>query len=195
LFFGSPVSGGIHPQITRISTIFSDAAEPFFRNILRMRFVHCRKEKNMKKIIPLALVVLLAACSALAPSEFDQNLKKWDDANVTHYRYALFIGCFCPFMEKMPLTVEVGDGEVVSIVTFDGTPLNPEDPAYEFIARYATMERIFAELEADLSGEADEVAVTYDPVHGFPASIAVDRIKEAIDDELSIQVSDFEVLE
>jgi hypothetical protein len=27
-----------------------------------------------------------------------------------------------------------------------------EDPAYEFIARYATIERIFAELKSDLSG-------------------------------------------
>jgi hypothetical protein len=106
----------------------------------------------MKKIIPLTLVVLLAACSALGASDYDKNLKKWDDANVAHYRFTVFIVCFCPFTEKMPLTVEVWDGEIVSIVGSDGAPLGMEDPAYEFIARYATIERIFAELKSDLSG-------------------------------------------
>ncbi|MDP1546735.1 MAG: DUF6174 domain-containing protein [Anaerolineales bacterium] len=149
----------------------------------------------MKKIIPFALVLILVACSAAAPSEYDQNLKKWQDSNIAHYRYTLFLGCFCIFENDMPLTVEVKDGEVVSVTRSDGTIVNPSDSFYEFYEPYITMDRILLELETVLSSEADDVAVTYDPAYGYPANIAIDYIKEAIDDELSIQVSDFVVLE
>jgi hypothetical protein len=141
------------------------------------------------------MVLILAACSAAAPSEYEQNLKKWEEAQISHYRYQLFIGCFCPFVEDMPLTIEVKNGDVVSIARADGTFVNPADAPYESYTVYATIDRVFLELEAALAGEADEVIVAYDPLYGFPASIAIDRIKEAIDDELSVQVSGFEVLE
>ncbi|RJP49590.1 MAG: hypothetical protein C4557_11045 [Anaerolineaceae bacterium] len=149
----------------------------------------------MKKIIPLVLAFILAACSASAPSEYDRNLEKWQGANITRYRYTLFIGCFCVFMDQMPLTVEVRDGEVASVTRSDGTAVSPSDSFYEFYEPYLTMDRLFLELETVLTGDADVVAVTYDPVHGFPLNIAIDYIEEAIDDELSIQVSNFVTLE
>ena len=67
----------------------------------------------MKKILLLVLSLLLVACSTA--SEYDQNLNKWQDADVAHYQFDLFIGCFCPFRDMMPLTIEVQNGEVVSI--------------------------------------------------------------------------------
>ena len=42
--------------------------------------------------------------------------------------------------------------------------------------------------------DAEEIQISYDATYGFPNSIAIDYIKEAVDDELSLQVSDFEVL-
>ena len=38
----------------------------------------------------------------------------------------------------------------------------------ELFDKYATIDRIFAELEADLNGAADKVTVEYDPTYGFP---------------------------
>lgn len=149
----------------------------------------------MKKIILLALAIILTACSVAAPSELDKNLSKWEDANISHYRYTLFIGCFCVFMDQMPLTIEVKDGEVVSITRADGAKVDTTDNFYEFYQPYSTIDRIFLKLEADLTGEADEVAVTYDSTYGFPVNVSVDVIKEAIDDELSLQISNFEILE
>jgi hypothetical protein len=95
----------------------------------------------------------------------------------------------------MPLTIEVQDGEVVSMTYVDGTPVAAEDPQFEFYSGFSTMDRIFSELKADLDGAADEVTVKYDSVYGFPADVTIDRIKEAIDDELYLTVSDFEVME
>jgi len=147
----------------------------------------------MKKIILFVLTLILAACNGI--SKYDQNLAKWQAADISHYRFQLFIGCFCPFAEDMPLTIEVQDGEIVSLTRADGSLVEANDPSLETYESYATMDRLFRELESNLSGEADEVIVTYDPNYGFPVSIAIDQIKEAIDDELSLQVSKFEILE
>ena len=148
----------------------------------------------MKKIVLITLALILTACSSGARSEFDRNQEKWQDAHISHYRYSLFVGCFCPFTEKMPLNIEVKDGDMLSITYADGTPISATDPEFEFFARYGTMERLFSELEADLAGAADEVTVSYDPVYGFPQTADIDIIKEAADDELSLTVSGFEAL-
>ena len=75
----------------------------------------------MKKIILLLLALMLTACSFGAPSELDKNRQTWQDAGITHYRFSLHIGCFCAFRDQMPLTVEVQNGEIVSMTYADGT--------------------------------------------------------------------------
>jgi hypothetical protein len=148
----------------------------------------------MKKIILLLLALILTACSFGTTSEFDKNLQTWQDSGITHYRFALNIGCFCPFRDQMPITVEVQNGEIISMNAPDGTPITATDPGYETFAKYATIDRIFSTLEAGLAGDAEEVTVTYDPTYGYPSEIYFDYIKAAADDELSLSVSNFEVL-
>ena len=148
----------------------------------------------MKKIVLITLALLLTACSGNIKSEFDRNQEKWQNAHVSHYRYSLFVGCFCPFTEKMPLNIEVKDGDMLLMTYADGTLISTTDPEFEFFARYGTMERLFSELETDLAGAADEVTVSYDPTYGFPQTADIDVIKEAVDDELSLTVSGFEAL-
>ncbi len=146
----------------------------------------------MKRVLLLVLTFLLAACSTT--SEYDQNLKKWQDADIAHYQFNLFIGCFCPFRDVMPLTIEVQNGEVVSITQADGVVVKATDPSYELFISVATVEGLFAQLDSSLNGGADEVLVTYDDAYGFPSTISIDQIKEAIDDEIAYQVDNFEVL-
>jgi hypothetical protein len=94
----------------------------------------------------------------------------------------------------MPITVEVQNSRIISMTYPDGTLVAESDPNYETFSRHATIERIFSELEAGLKGGADEVTVTYDSAKGFPSNIHFDYIKAAVDDELSITVSNLEVL-
>jgi len=148
----------------------------------------------MKKITLLLLALILTACSFGARSELYKNRQTWQDAGITHYRFSLHVGCFCPFREKMPLTVEVQNGEIISMTYSDGTLVDKTDPNYETFSQHATIDRIFSELEAGLKGDADEVTVTYDSTHGFPSEIYFDYIKAAMDDELSLTVSEFEIL-
>ena len=147
----------------------------------------------MKKIILLLLVLTLAACSADG-SELSNNRAKWQDAKVNHYRFQLGVGCFCPVGGIMPMTVEVKGEEIVSIVDVNGNAFPSTDPMSEFILGYATIDRIFSELDSDAVREADRLTVTYDSAYGFPAEVAIDFIELAADDELYLSVSGFEPL-
>lgn len=148
----------------------------------------------MKKFILVLLAFVLTACSFGTQSEFEGNYAKWQKAGITHYSFSLGIGCFCPFGDKMPLNIEVKDGEILSMKSSDGTPISSTDPEFETFSRYATIDRIFSELKAALGGEADEVTVSYDATYGFPTQISIDYIKQAVDDEMGFTISDFEKL-
>ena len=147
----------------------------------------------MKKIILIALVFILTACS-LGGNEFSKNQKKWNDANITHYRFSLNIGCFCAFSSQMPLTVEVLNGEVVSMNGADGNIIDATDTNYAYYSSYATIDRLFSQLASDSVRKADEVTVTYDAAYGFPSTINIDFIKDAMDDELYLSASGLEAL-
>jgi hypothetical protein len=142
------------------------------------------------------MAIVLTACAAAAVSgsqtEIGQNREKWENANISHYRYHLSISCFCVFVENMPLIIEVQDGKMVSMEFHNGTEIDPS--LLELFNKYTTIDQIFAELEAGLNGAADEVTVKYDPTYGFPTEATIDMVKEATDDELYLTISNFEKL-
>jgi hypothetical protein len=152
----------------------------------------------MKKLLLVLMTLVLAACSAVAgaagnQSEIEQNKEKWQNANVPHYRYNLHISCFCIFVENMPLIIEVQDGEVVSMEFENGAEIDPAI-GQDLFDKYATIDRIFAEVDAGLNGAADNVIVKYDPTYGFPTEVTIDVEEQAADDELYLTISNFEEL-
>jgi uncharacterized protein DUF6174 len=150
----------------------------------------------MKKLLLIVMAFILTACvsaNALGgQSEIEQNQEKWQDAGISHYRFDLSISCFCVFTQDMPLIIEVQDGKVVSMEFQSGNPIDPS--LTELFNRYATIDKVFAELEAGLNGAADEVTVKYDPTYGFPTEATIDVEKQATDDELYLTFSNFEQL-
>jgi hypothetical protein len=142
------------------------------------------------------MAVVLTACAAGVVSgsqtEIGQNKEKWQNAGISHYRYELHLSCFCVFVENMPLVIQVHDGKTVSMEYQNGKDIDPS--LLELFNKYATMDLIFAELEAGLNGAADKVTVEYDPTYGFPTKAEIDVIEQAIDDELYMTISNFEVL-
>jgi hypothetical protein len=124
--------------------------------------------------------------------DIESARQKWQEAAVSHYQFHLNMVCFCAFAENMPLVIEVQDGQVVSMEYQNGNEIDPA--SLEFFRRYETIDKIFAELEKAASGEADEVSIAYDETYAFPEQIDIDFIEEAIDDELAMTISGFEVL-
>ena len=156
----------------------------------------------MKKLLLITLALLLAACSAApgepaAPPTVPPLTERqvWEDANISHYRLELTLSCFCAFRDHMPLTIEVKDGEVVSIFRAGGEAVTSADPNYEFYLTYGTIDDLFTRIEsAKADPEAGEVTVTYDPTLGYPVDAAIDYILLAADDEMYFTVTGFEAL-
>jgi len=151
--------------------------------------------KKLLFIFTLITLVLTACAAGVAngsQTETGRNREKWQDAKITHYRYSLHLSCFCVFVENMPLIIEVQDGEVVSMAFHNGKEIDPG--LLETFDKYATIDRLFAELEADIDGAADSVTATYDETYGFPTEVTIDFLQEATDDELHLSLSNFEPL-
>lgn len=157
----------------------------------------------MKKLLLLMLAIVLSACSTVAnagepKSEVEQARDKWQAANISHYRFSLFISCFCVFTENMPLIIEVKDGEVISMEYATGNDIDPQ--LLDLFNRYTTIDKLFDGLESGFvvegtdQGPADKVTVEYDATYGFPTKIDIDFIEQAADDELYLSISDFEAL-
>lgn len=149
----------------------------------------------MKKLLFLFLALVLAACSAAAPkSDLELNQQKWQDANIKHYRFQLNIGCFCAYRDQMPLTVEVKDGQIMSMINANGDVVTDTDPAAAFMMTYATIDNIFAVLNTEEVKNADQATVSYDPTYGFPVDVSVDYSQQMADEELYLNLSGFEAL-
>ncbi len=151
----------------------------------------------MKNLILVVMTLILAGCAAMGnalgtQSEIEQNKEKWQDAGISHYRFHLFVGCFCVFTQDMPLLIEVQDGKVVSMEYQSGKEIDPS--LMDLFNKYATIDRIFAEVEAGLNGAADNVVVKYDPKYGFPTEVTIDFEQQAADDEVYLTLSNFEAL-
>jgi hypothetical protein len=103
---------------------------------------------------------------------------QWQSVGPSSYRFTVAVQCFCPVAK--PVEVTVRDGEVVS--------LKPEPPEFWSDAMVPIPELF--QLVGSLRGSADVVDVSYDGALGYPTTIAVDRITEAVDDEVAYVVTD-----
>ncbi len=144
-----------------------------------------------RTLLLIALSAILTACSALADSQLSRARSRWRSAHISHYSYKLSVGCFCAFTERMPLTVEVQDGRVISMSYRDGSAVSSQDQ--QIFADYQTIDALF-DFTSQSIHKADNIKVQYDPTYGFPSSVQIDFIRNAADDELSLSVSDFQRL-
>ena len=147
----------------------------------------------------ILILVALAACSAIPASlnnptqtTLATNRQKWESQHINHYRFQLLIGCFCAFRNEMPLTIEIRNDQVVSILNNQQEPV--ADDLLPMFETYNSIEKLFDVLDSVLNGGADQVTVEYNAEYGYPQSISIDYIQEAIDDEMGFTISDFEIL-
>jgi hypothetical protein len=144
--------------------------------------------------ITLAVAGVVAAASWIACSdplgpeqdELGKARARWEAHGVQFYGFTFQRGCFCPPAITRPVRIEVWDGVVVSAVDPDtGDPLDPPQEGFP------TIDDLFDEIQEAIDREADEIQASYDEDFGYPVNVFVDWITNAIDDEMSFQVTDY----
>jgi hypothetical protein len=145
-------------------------------------------------VVPVAaLVAILAGCGLVpgaSASPRDAALKAlpaqraiWASHAIDDYQLTLVQQCFCPNTD--PLVVTVRDG-IATGVTSNGIAVAP--------ALIANVPKTVPELFDIVAENADaaDMVVAWDALLGFPTSISIDRIENAIDDEVGYTVTDFQ---
>lgn len=141
-------------------------------------------------ILFLGLAAVLAACSllpgaSLTPKEsalraLADHQAQWASKGIDDYTFTITGQCFCPFTD--PIDITVVDG-VATAVTKAGQAVQPND--------VLGIPKTVPELFAVMTAHADAAALTvqWDPALGFPASIQIDSIANAVDDEFGYTVT------
>lgn len=125
---------------------------------------------------------------ARAAARLDQSRARWEDQRPQHYRFTYRFSCFiCPGIAGPTFTSEVRQGQVVLAGSGVGEP-----PDLEWAGRYATMELIFAAVEATRAGSPYH-AVEYSRQWGYPRRLSWGTLY-VTDSVTSLEVLDFEAL-
>jgi hypothetical protein len=144
-----------------------------------------------------ALVLFgLGACTVLGPDDREQERDRLEDARRLwraqawdSYAFTLQRLCFCAGGTD-PAEVVVRSGRRVSVTVLPtGVPV-PD----QFAPFYLTVEELFDFIEDALDRDAHEVEVTYERTLGYPVSIRIDYIENAIDEEMAYQASNLRPL-
>jgi hypothetical protein len=159
-------------------------------------FVARGKGMMKKKIILFCLVFFISAaclstCASPQRPAFEKNLALWESQNIQHYRFHLEIGCNCPWRSMMPLSIEVKNGGIASMVASNGEDITP---FLETFRNHGTIDSLFDLLDGATSTRVYRLEVQYDSTHGFPANIVYDPYKMITDDAMGYRVTNFEVL-
>ena len=140
--------------------------------------------------VSLPLLLLAAACSLSGPDEeleplarLAESRARWEMNGASEYELAMRRSCgeCLPDAAAAVIVSVADDGRVVSRAQ-NGLPLDPS-----FAALYPDVDGLFDLIEGALSS-GGTVDVEYDRDRGFPRSLSIDPLAEAVDDEFGYVV-------
>ncbi len=143
----------------------------------------------MKHMLASLLIIFwLVACNTNDNRKIDElnrNIDKWQSFAITDYQLTTRKVCFCLITE--PVVVIVKDSQVEeAFFAISGEYLTEEE-----MSEARTIDTHFA-LARNAIINADRVTVEYDPVYGFPTVIDADFYEDAVDDEITYTINDFQ---
>ena len=116
---------------------------------------------------------------ARAQVELDRHRSLWEQTRPNTYTYEYNVLCECSGNFGQAVAVTVQDGGVTSIVYAASGAV----PVQWGGARGHTIDSLFDVIHDAITGEADQLIVSYSSEFGYPANIAIDYNVNAVDDE------------
>lgn len=143
--------------------------------------------------VAVSIVCLPVGCDddgGPQPLDFVVAMQKWESRGPSDYSFDYALTCFCGML-TWPIRVEVRGGEVVR-ATRAGTE---DELSEEELAQLPTIDELFAMIAEAIEQDAAVIDATYDDELGYPVSVFIDWIKNAVDDEVSFTVTNVTALD
>jgi hypothetical protein len=131
-------------------------------------------------------LLAVAGCDTIVESQSEEAL--WKALDIRDYQFVYSQACFCGFTGPNPAKLTVKNGVVVKVEATGTATLPPTTPA---AATYPTIDSLFAIVEKARKAKPASLDIDFDPTYHYPTSIAIDPVKNAVDDEVTYRVESF----
>lgn len=150
-------------------------------------------------IVFLSTLSLLSACNSIVDGrkgdDFRANQNLWKEQGIENYTFEFTKLCYCGGLYN-PSTIVVKADTIHSVLDPEtGEPLR--DPQTDelvfpnFSESFLSIDELFDVIE-NAQEKADKLNVEYNQQLGYPEYIEIDYIKEAIDDEVTYRIDNFQ---
>ena len=149
---------------------------------------------NAGRRLGIALLALtpLGCTDVLGPEQeaLAAARARWALTNADSYVFEFQRSCFCAPETVRPVRIEVLDGVVSAAVYVD-----TEEPMSPPLTSVPTIDHLFDEIREAMDRTAFSIIAEYDADLGYPTSVSIDYIQNAIDDEMAFIVSSLQLLD
>ena len=152
--------------------------------------MHSKFALAMPVLLGIILTSVLACNNAEPDSrlareqvELDSHRMLWDTTRSSDYTFEYRVTCECSDHLDQTVKVTVLDKDIESVVIAEsGEPTVDTGPT----TRYHTIDSLFDVTQDAITGEADQLTVSYNSEFGYPTNIEIDYNVNAIDDEYTL---------
>ena len=155
--------------------------------------------RSKSTFILLSALFIISSCDSIVDGrkgdDFKANQNLWQEQNIEYYSFEFSKLCFCGGLFN-PARIIVKADTIHSVLDPEtGEPLRDSQTQELVLEKYPESFQTIAELFEVIESareKADELNVEYNQQFGYPEFIEIDYIKEAIDDEVTYRVDNFE---
>lgn len=149
--------------------------------------------------ILLSVFFLISSCDSITDGrkkdDFRENQTLWQEQGIENYSFEFSKLCYCGGLFN-PATIVVKADTIHAVLDpKTGEPLQDPQTGELVLLNYPnsfhTIDDLFDVIE-NAREKADELDIEYNQEFGYPEYISIDYIKEAIDDEVSYRVENFQ---
>ena len=148
----------------------------------------------MKKIIILCIgIYIFSACGNTESKNshtnnnvyntFIEHKKQWDNRQTQNYSFVVKKTCFCPYEEKIQVTVE--NNLVIEAKYI------PSNSVIDNGMKQKNIDGYFDMIQEALDNNVYQLTVQYDETYGYPKEIYIDYDEQMVDEEVSYTLTDF----